>query len=318
MSPCRPPVFLITWRADYDAFYYRKLSKRARRLYLFRSEYIFDLETAVIAERPQIGHAPSNERGLTKKRMPTVMNRRHFRTIKHYVTYSPGTGKSHLAQASGQAVITQGFWVIYREAHVRLEEIADAVLDGKRKEHMELLATVPLLIIDDLGMREVGPTAAEELLEIVMRRHPARRDQHAAHFQPPRGGLGETARRQRRGHCHAGPPAPPRPHPQVRTEELENEVAGGARKTAESNDLNHGAFEEMRLRPSKRDFLALRAGNGSLSRNLGKSPCLGRPTGAKNSLFRAISIGRFWGNHRGAEPGGGEYEQTHHVERGEP
>ena len=33
------------------------------------------------------------------------------------------------------------------------------------------LATVPLLIIDDLGMRKLGPTAAEELLEIVMRRY---------------------------------------------------------------------------------------------------------------------------------------------------
>jgi len=61
--------------------------------------------------------------------------------------------------------------VIYREAHILLEEIADAALDGKRKEYMELLATVPLLIIDDLGMRKLGPTAAEELLEIVMRRY---------------------------------------------------------------------------------------------------------------------------------------------------
>jgi len=83
----------------------------------------------------------------------------------------PGAGKSHLAQAIGQAVIGQGYRVIYREAHVLLAEIADSVLDGKRKEHMELLATVPLLIIDDLGMRKLGPTAAEELLEIVMRRY---------------------------------------------------------------------------------------------------------------------------------------------------
>ena len=34
-----------------------------------------------------------------------------------------------------------------------------------------LLVSVPLLIIDDLGMRKLGPTAGEELLEIVMRRH---------------------------------------------------------------------------------------------------------------------------------------------------
>jgi DNA replication protein DnaC len=32
-----------------------------------------------------------------------------------------------------------------------LEELADAALDGKRKEHMEMLSTVPLLIIDDLA-----------------------------------------------------------------------------------------------------------------------------------------------------------------------
>jgi len=50
-------VALITWKADYDAFYYRQLCKRARQLYLFRSEYIFDLEKAVIVEIPQLGHA---------------------------------------------------------------------------------------------------------------------------------------------------------------------------------------------------------------------------------------------------------------------
>src|SRR6266705_326516 len=50
-------ISLITWKPDYDASYYRQLSKRARRLYLFQSEYIFDLERAVIAETPQLGHA---------------------------------------------------------------------------------------------------------------------------------------------------------------------------------------------------------------------------------------------------------------------
>src|SRR5437764_4923364 len=67
----------------------------------------------------------------------------------------PGTGKSHLAQAIGKAVIDQGYRVIYREAHILLEEIAEAALDGNRKEYMEPLATVPLLIIDDLGMRKL-------------------------------------------------------------------------------------------------------------------------------------------------------------------
>jgi DNA replication protein DnaC len=83
----------------------------------------------------------------------------------------PGTGKSHLAQAIGQAAIQQGYRVLYRETHTLINDIADAALDGKRKLHMELLSTVPLLIIDDLGMRKLPATAAEDLLEIVMRRY---------------------------------------------------------------------------------------------------------------------------------------------------
>jgi len=83
----------------------------------------------------------------------------------------PGTGKSHLAQAIGRAAIQQGVRVLYREAHVLVEEIADAVLDGTRKERLAELATVPLLIIDDLGMRKLPATAGEDLLELVMRRY---------------------------------------------------------------------------------------------------------------------------------------------------
>ena len=83
----------------------------------------------------------------------------------------PGTGKSHLAQAIGLAAIQQGYRVLYRETHILLRESADATIDGTRKAHMDLLSTVPLLIIDDLGMRKLPPTAAEELLEIVMRRY---------------------------------------------------------------------------------------------------------------------------------------------------
>ena len=47
----------ITWKPEYDTFYYGQLSKRGRYLYLFRSEYIFELEKAVIVETPQLGHA---------------------------------------------------------------------------------------------------------------------------------------------------------------------------------------------------------------------------------------------------------------------
>ena len=82
-----------------------------------------------------------------------------------------GSGKSHLAQAIGHAAIQQGYRVLYRETHVLLDELAETVIDGTRRDFMDTLSTVPLLIIDDFGMRKLPLTAAEDLLEIVMRRY---------------------------------------------------------------------------------------------------------------------------------------------------
>jgi DNA replication protein DnaC len=83
----------------------------------------------------------------------------------------PGTGKSHLAQAIGQAVLQQGYRVLYRELHTLLEELAEATIDNSRNQLIEFLTSVPLLILDDFGMRKLPLTAAEDLLEIIMRRY---------------------------------------------------------------------------------------------------------------------------------------------------
>ncbi|MGH9354450.1 MAG: hypothetical protein ACRD2G_20155, partial [Terriglobia bacterium] len=50
-------VAQLTWKPDYDAFFYRQLIRRARRLYLYNQEYIFDLVVGVAVETPQLGHA---------------------------------------------------------------------------------------------------------------------------------------------------------------------------------------------------------------------------------------------------------------------
>jgi len=42
---------------------------------------------------------------------------------------------------------------------------------GSRKENLESLASVLLLILDDFGMRKLPLTAPEELLEIIMRHY---------------------------------------------------------------------------------------------------------------------------------------------------
>ena len=104
----------------------------------------------------------------------------------------PGTGKSHLAQAIGRAAILQGYRVVYREAHTLLEELAEATLAGTRKDYLAELATVPLLIIDDLGMRKL---AAHGRRRSPRADHaPLRTRLHAADLESTRRRLGKAPR----------------------------------------------------------------------------------------------------------------------------
>ncbi len=52
---------------------------------------------------------------------------------------------------------------IYREADTLLKELTEPTLAGTRKNYVAELATVPLLVIDDLGMRKLAHTAGEDL-----------------------------------------------------------------------------------------------------------------------------------------------------------
>jgi DNA replication protein DnaC len=82
-----------------------------------------------------------------------------------------GVGKSHIAQAIGMAAIHAGFSVLYREAHVLFEDMLLAHAIGERADAIATYSEIPLLIVDDLGMRKLPASAAEDLLEIVMRRY---------------------------------------------------------------------------------------------------------------------------------------------------
>jgi DNA replication protein DnaC len=82
-----------------------------------------------------------------------------------------GVGKSHIAQALAMAAIHAGFRVLYREAHVLFEELLLANVTGERAEAIATFSDIPLLIIDDLGMRKLPASAAEDLLELIMRRY---------------------------------------------------------------------------------------------------------------------------------------------------
>ncbi len=85
----------------------------------------------------------------------------------------PGTGKTHIAQAIGYAAIKQGRTALYRS-------VFDVVRDFLHEEALgddDALARYlrpDLLIIDDMGMKQLPKRSGEYLFEIVMRRHQTR------------------------------------------------------------------------------------------------------------------------------------------------
>jgi DNA replication protein DnaC len=130
-----------------------------------------------------------------------------------------------LAQAIGQAAILQGYRVMYRETHLLLDELAEAVVGGARKQFMESLATVPLLIIDDFGMRKLPLTAAEDLLEIVMRRY-----ERASTLLTSNRPVEDWGKLLGDGHGDARPHPAPWACAQVRTTKLAHQSGGDGGK----------------------------------------------------------------------------------------
>ena len=47
----------VTWRPDYEPYYFDQLRKRSRTWFLFRDEYLFVWRNVLVAEIPQPGHA---------------------------------------------------------------------------------------------------------------------------------------------------------------------------------------------------------------------------------------------------------------------
>jgi DNA replication protein DnaC len=86
----------------------------------------------------------------------------------------PGVGKSFLVQALGRQAILQGFVVLYRSIFdVVRDFLHDEAFDGQEKVLARYLKP-DLLIIDDMGMKQLPKRSGEYLFEIIMRRYETR------------------------------------------------------------------------------------------------------------------------------------------------
>ena len=83
----------------------------------------------------------------------------------------PGVGKSHAVVAIAVGAIRAGYRALIRSTFDLAQDFAEAEATGERRELVKQLIRVDLLAIEDFGMKKLGPSAAEDLLEIFVRRH---------------------------------------------------------------------------------------------------------------------------------------------------
>jgi DNA replication protein DnaC len=86
----------------------------------------------------------------------------------------PGVGKSHLAQAIGRKLVHAGLSVLYRSI---FDSVRDFLHDEAFEGHDKIMARYlkpDLLILDDMGMKQLPKRSGEYLFEIIMRRHELR------------------------------------------------------------------------------------------------------------------------------------------------
>ena len=82
-----------------------------------------------------------------------------------------GTGKSHLAQAIGHCAVRAGVDVMFTTQSNLLSQINAARATGNIERKMQTLTRVPLLIIDDFGLKPLKPGQDEDFHDLIGERY---------------------------------------------------------------------------------------------------------------------------------------------------
>ncbi len=82
-----------------------------------------------------------------------------------------GVGKSHLAQALGHCAVRQGVDVLFISCAQLTASLNAARAAGAYERKLATLARIPLLIVDDFGLKPLRPPADEDLHDLVAERY---------------------------------------------------------------------------------------------------------------------------------------------------
>jgi len=83
----------------------------------------------------------------------------------------PGVGKTHLAVAIGHQAVRSGFTVYYRSVFDLVRDFLESETLNAGSSILNRYLRPDLLILDDMGLKQLPPGSAEYLLEVIVRRH---------------------------------------------------------------------------------------------------------------------------------------------------
>lgn len=83
----------------------------------------------------------------------------------------PGVGKTHLAQAIGYEAIRQNFQVLYRSIFDLVRDFMKDEAFNQQDKTLRKYLKPDLVIVDDMGLKQLPKRSGEYLLEVIMRRY---------------------------------------------------------------------------------------------------------------------------------------------------
>lgn len=113
-----------------------------------------------------------HERGLTKVQFREIASLGFFNNRENLlIVGSTGTGKTHLAIAIGKKLCTEGVGVQFFSVNLLFEECLAEKAAGRYLALVQRMKKLPVLILDDFGLRTYTHDEANILIDVLEERY---------------------------------------------------------------------------------------------------------------------------------------------------